>query len=585
MAEMPPPTRRISITAALVFNVALLAIVIGALCAWLITLWGTEDIQLHERERLAATARGIARQITMQLDERQADVRAARDLFERELAGASTQQKREVLERTRASFKHFSWMGVVAPDGEIQIGTGHLLEGVSVAGRNWFDGALKTPIFFGNLHPAKLLEPYLHNPDGTPLYLLDIALPLHGSDGKVVGVVGSHLNWKMIEDSVRQGLETGSGGSQLSAAIVTTDGTLLYDTQGAAGTVAGLLKLLEAEPMIEASWLAEQETSFLVAAPTPPVQSITGLDWRIVVREAAPAVRAGIAQMEGKIFVGSILAGLLFSLLGVLAVRAVTHPLQTLVRDITRFGETEKILPEPAVNERIVEVADLRESFQKMAANVVAHNELLEESQLQIIRTLARAGEFRDNETGNHVSRMSLCSERLAELAGFSAKHATLLRYASQMHDVGKIGIPDNVLLKPGRFDDDERTIMERHCEIGARILTGVDTPLTVMARTIAITHHEKWDGSGYPHRLAGNDIPIEGRITAICDVFDALLSSRPYKQGWAIEKVEAFLREQSGRHFDPTLTTLFLDHFQDFLEIRENFRDEATPEELVDPG
>ena len=158
-----------------------------------------------------------------------------------------------------------------------------------------------------------------------------------------------------------------------------------------------------------------------------------------------------------------------------------------------------------------------------------------------------------------------------------------MIQQASKMHDLGKIGIPDHVLLKPGRFDASERAIMERHCEIGARILTGVETPLTVLARTIAISHHEKWDGSGYPNRLAGEDIPLEGRITAICDVFDALLSSRPYKQGWALDKVEAFLREQAGQHFDPTLIGIFLAHLPDFVAIRDQFRDETPVENAVD--
>jgi putative two-component system response regulator len=142
------------------------------------------------------------------------------------------------------------------------------------------------------------------------------------------------------------------------------------------------------------------------------------------------------------------------------------------------------------------------------------------------------------------------------------------------MHDVGKIGIPDQVLLKPGRFEPEERALMEQHSEIGARILTGIDTPLTVLARTIALTHHEKWDGSGYPRRLASADIPQEGRIAALCDVFDALLSSRPYKQGWSIEKVVAFLTEQSGQHFDPELVALFLANLDDFVAIRARFQD-----------
>ena len=572
----------ISLTTALIFNFALLTIVIGALSAWLITQWGAQDIHDREQVRLAAAAHSVARQISLQLDERHADVKAARDLFENELAGASPQQQRAVLERTKAGFKYFSWMGVVAANGEVRVGTEHLLEGISLTGRNWFEGALRQKAFFGNVHPAKLLEQYIRNPDGAPLYLLDIALPLHGADGAVTGVVGSHLNWKMIEEVVRVTLEAAAGNSRLSAAVVAADGEILYDTNRVTGNAAAFLPQGSAH-MLEVTWPSEAAPSYVLAVPTPPNQAVGDIGWWIVVRESASGVDAGITQMKWRVFGASLLVGLLFSGLGWLAVRTITQPIQVLVRDITHFGETETLLPEAKSPEQIIEVSNLRGAFQKMAGNVLAHKALLEETQGEIVRSLARAGEFRDNETGNHVFRMSLCCRHLAELAGLDQKHCEMIQQASKMHDLGKIGIPDHVLLKPGRFDASERAIMERHCEIGARILTGVETPLTVLARTIAISHHEKWDGSGYPNRLAGEDIPLEGRITAICDVFDALLSSRPYKQGWALDKVEAFLREQAGQHFDPTLIGIFLAHLPDFVAIRDQFRDETPAENAVD--
>lgn len=571
----------ISITSALIANIALLTLVIGALCAWLMTLWGTQDIHRSVSEDLASTALSIAGQVSLAMDERHSDIQAVRDLLERELAGAAMSQKRKVMERTRASHKYFSWLGVVAADGAIRIGTGGLLEGVSVAGRNWFEGARRGPAFFGNLHPAKLLEPHMRNPDGAPLYLLDIALPLYGTDGAVKGVLGSHMNWRMIEEVVRRALETSSHAARLSAAVVAADGAILYDTQGATGNAGELLKLVTPGQMIEAAWPSKPETFFLATALTPPGRAFSGLGWRVVVRESAPAVNANIARMKWQVLGASTLAGLLFALLGLLAVRPITRPLQALVHDMTRFGETEAI-PKANVINRIVEVRNLHNSFLSMATNVAANKELLQETQVEIVKTLARAGEFRDNETGNHVFRMSLCCGRLAELAGLGLDQVEMLRLASKMHDVGKIGIPDHVLLKPGRFDDVERAIMERHCEIGARILTGIDTPLTVLARKIAMSHHEKWDGSGYPNRVAGNAIPLEGRIAAICDIFDALLSSRPYKEGWPLEKVVAFMREQAGHHFDPGLIALFLGHLNDFVEIRALFRDEPVTEEGV---
>ncbi len=574
MAGGRVPARGISLTSALIANIALLTAVIAILCASLIALWGAQDIHSRESERLVDTARIIARQISLDLDERYRDTRTVRDLFERELADATIQQKREVLERMRAAHAYFSWLGVASANGQIELGTETLLEGGSVAQRDWFEGALNSPAFFGNLHPAKLLEQHIRNPDGAPLRLLDIALPLRNADGQATGVLAGHLNWRMIEDAVRDGIETSPDASPLAAAVVSADGVILYDTQGATGEARALLKQLALGQMIEATWPSERQTSLLVAAPLPLGHVFTGLDWRIVLRESAPAVRASITRMTWRIVGVCALVGLVFSLLGLLTVRTITRPLQALVGQISRFGETE-VLPETSVSDRILEVRDLQTSFLGMAARVREQKALLRETQIEIVRTLGRAAEYRDDETGQHVSRMSLCCAHLGRLAGMDDKDVDMLRVASQMHDIGKIGIPDHVLLKPGRFDSEERAIMERHPEIGARILSGMDTPFTVLARTIALTHHEKWDGSGYPNRLAGRDIPLEGRIVAICDVFDALLSDRPYKQGWPLDKVVASMREQSGHHFDPRLLALLLSHLDEFVRIREKFRDE----------
>jgi putative two-component system response regulator len=182
----------------------------------------------------------------------------------------------------------------------------------------------------------------------------------------------------------------------------------------------------------------------------------------------------------------------------------------------------------------------------------------LEQSRLEIIRRLGRAAEYKDNETGNHILRMSHFAQMLARAAGLSEEQADNILLAAPMHDIGKIGIPDSILLKPGKLDADEWEIMKSHVTIGADLLAGTDIPLLTMARNIALTHHEKWDGSGYPYGLAGEAIPIEGRICAICDVFDALTSERPYKKAWPVEEAIALLHQQKGRHFDPALVDLF---------------------------
>ncbi len=198
----------------------------------------------------------------------------------------------------------------------------------------------------------------------------------------------------------------------------------------------------------------------------------------------------------------------------------------------------------------------------------------LSETRLEIIRRLGRAGEYRDNETGMHVIRMSKGCQLLAIAAGLGEDIAEQILDASPMHDVGKIGIPDHILLKPGKLTPEEFDIMKTHVNIGGDIIGTHKAPIMQMAHSIAMSHHEKWDGSGYPTGLKGEDIPIEGRIAAICDVFDALTSERPYKKAWDIEKAIGLINEQSGIHFDPNLVDLFNKILPDILQIRDTYAD-----------
>ena len=168
---------------------------------------------------------------------------------------------------------------------------------------------------------------------------------------------------------------------------------------------------------------------------------------------------------------------------------------------------------------------------------VLQRTEELRQSREELIRRLAYAADYKDSETACHISRMARYSELLAQRAGLSRRRCELLRVAAPMHDVGKIGIPDVVLCKPGRYDDEDRAIMQRHAEIGYHILEGSDSELIELGATVAYTHHEWYDGTGYPRRLAGNDIPIEGRIVAIADVFDALTTRRRYKAAMSVEE------------------------------------------------
>lgn len=183
----------------------------------------------------------------------------------------------------------------------------------------------------------------------------------------------------------------------------------------------------------------------------------------------------------------------------------------------------------------------------------------LEMSQLEVLRRLAGAGEYRDDDTGLHTARVAATAGALATAAGMDPREIDLLVRAAPLHDVGKIGIPDSVLLKPGKLTPEEMGIMRRHTIIGARILEGSRVPLMQLAESIALRHHEKWDGTGYPDGVAGEKIPLHARIVAVADVFDALSHARPYRPAWTIDATLTEIERLRGQHFDPWLTDLFL--------------------------
>jgi putative two-component system response regulator len=204
----------------------------------------------------------------------------------------------------------------------------------------------------------------------------------------------------------------------------------------------------------------------------------------------------------------------------------------------------------------------------------LVRTEELRETRLQIVQRLGRAAEYKDNETGMHVIRMSHFAHVLALALGHSPAWAEDLLNAAPMHDVGKIGIPDAVLRKPGPLDAGEWETMRRHPQIGAEIIGEHPGGLLRLAHSIALTHHEKWDGSGYPQGLAGEAIPVESRIVALADVFDALTARRPYKEPWSIEDTLAHLRAQAGKHFDPAMVEVFIAQLPQLQEIQARWKD-----------
>ena len=196
---------------------------------------------------------------------------------------------------------------------------------------------------------------------------------------------------------------------------------------------------------------------------------------------------------------------------------------------------------------------------EQLEARVRERTRELRDTQLEIAVRLGNAVESHDGETGRHIDRIGRFCERLALEIGMSPEEAELLRHASALHDVGKVGIPDSILLKPGLFEPHERDLMQTHTTIGAKILGGSSSELIQLGETVALSHHEHWDGGGYPHGLEGEQIPLAGRICAICDVFDALLSPRPYKAPWPIELVLAEIEGLGGSQFEPRLVDAFL--------------------------
>lgn len=215
-----------------------------------------------------------------------------------------------------------------------------------------------------------------------------------------------------------------------------------------------------------------------------------------------------------------------------------------------------------------IALADQRRAIHKEIN--IAHADLID-SRLQSLLMLGKAAEFKDNDTGLHVIRMSYYSQMLARASGWNEESCDLLLYAAPMHDIGKISTPDNILKKPGALNPEEMTVMRLHCDAGAEIISQAqsDTPLFNMAREIALGHHEKWDGSGYPKGLSGNEIAISSRIVAIADVFDALTSKRPYKEAWPLDKAFAHLQANAGTHFDPELIEVFLGLKEEIAEVQ----------------
>jgi len=237
------------------------------------------------------------------------------------------------------------------------------------------------------------------------------------------------------------------------------------------------------------------------------------------------------------------------------------------------FGFLTDVTMEMNAEEQVQQEKEiLRSRHAELERKIEQQNKELWKMQLEMIYRLAQAAQFRDNCTGPHITKMSHYCDILSQAAGLSEEERQLIFHATAMHDVGKLGIAESILHKPGRLTEHEFEIMKTHSIIGAKLLSGNDSPLLKMAKGIALTHHERWDGTGYPTGLCQEEIPLPGRIAAICDVFDALTSARPYKKAWHADEAFAEVEKGKGSQFDPELVDLFLARKRDIASIRLRF-------------
>lgn len=238
----------------------------------------------------------------------------------------------------------------------------------------------------------------------------------------------------------------------------------------------------------------------------------------------------------------------------------------------------------PAFKARIINMLKLRKSQLLLKDKALLLQEevdkatsRLKESEQEILQVLGKSAEYKDPETNAHTQRVAHYCKLLTKAYGLDEELQDIIYYASPFHDLGKIGIPDRILLKAGKLDDDEYNIMKKHSQIGYEILKGSKSKYLKAGGVIAYNHHEKYDGSGYPNGLKGENIPIFGRITAIADVFDALTSNRPYKKAWSIDEAFDLLLEEKEKHFDPVLVDLFIKNKESVLDIYNKFLQEEN--------
>lgn len=334
-------------------------------------------------------------------------------------------------------------------------------------------------------------------------------------------------------------------------------------------------------------WLSEE---FLGRSRVGVVFELEPFDWKVAVTEWEEVFFTDVQEIVRTHVAISLAALLAVTLFVWLFVGFLIRPVERLTGTVLEITRTQDLSQRVTI-EFADEVGLLADAFNHMVESLQANYEELERTMTaeqdarrlavdreeETLLLLGRASEFRDQETGEHLARIGALSGLMYRLLGKNEEETLLIRRASALHDVGKIGIPDSVLLKPGKLTDEEFDLMKQHTTIGYQLLNGAHSTYLQKGADIALTHHEKWNGRGYPSGRSGEEIPLEGRVVGIVDVFDALTSERPYKRAWTPEEAHDLIQREQGQHFDPLLVKVFLENFGLFRAIVEE-RNSSAP-------
>lgn len=449
-------------------------------------------------------------------------------------------------------------------------------------GRDWY----KIPMSTGK---GYWTEPYPAD-DGTGASVITYGAPII-RDGAPIGVAAVDLSMDALAEDLKELKLTEKG----HVYLVTTSGTCIGSSRISGTSQPGLwndslnLTPSDAKALFDKIGTGKPGAKRLKDSVTGEdilflIRPVSPLNLNLVFASARNEIRAPILRLN-RILAGICVAFILLSVGLIFWVSSsVTRHLDRLVKQAEEYstGNFKGHLDEKKGAE---EIRKLSKAFNVMGQEIARRIHELKEAQKEIVLHLCKAAEYRDPDTGQHIWRMSQYCAVLARACGMSQEEWDLFLHASPMHDIGKIGISDTILLKPGRLDDKEYKVMKTHTTIGDGILSDGKSQLLKIAQIVAHFHHEKWDGSGYPHGLKGEEIPLLARIACIADVFDALTMKRPYKEAWTVEEAVREIESQSGKDFDPHLVALFKENLQEILAIKARFDESASRQAAPEAG